>query len=94
MLTFACYYHYGYCYYYGYYYYYGLYCYFTDIDECMRDDACSAGFVCTNTVGSYTCTCSTGYIQDGDSCVRKYHIMLRAYAMLKLPNYLSILLHI
>ena len=31
-----------------------------DIDECMEDtDACHQ--LCTNTVGSYTCSCRTGY---------------------------------
>ena len=44
---------------------------FTDIDECMKADACLPGFVCTNTKGSHTCTCPTGYIRDGDSCIRK-----------------------
>ena len=41
-----------------------------DIDECTQGlDNCSENAVCTNTVGSYTCTCSIGFVGDGTSCI-------------------------
>lgn len=42
-----------------------LYFLYTDINECTTGSAlCNQG--CTNTVGSYTCYCSTGYSLDTD----------------------------
>ena len=41
----------------------------TDIDECsLGTDRCSQS--CTNTIGSYTCSCNTGYTlnSDGYTC--------------------------
>ena len=36
-----------------------------DIDECLEDiDGC--GQRCSNTVGSYTCNCNSGYRLDSD----------------------------
>ena len=36
-----------------------------DVDECSRDeDECDQN--CLNTVGSYTCSCNTGYILNSD----------------------------
>ena len=43
--------------------------YYLDIDECSEDsDGCAQN--CANTVGSYTCSCNTGYnlASDGRSC--------------------------
>ena len=34
----------------------------TDFNECQSPDACGAGHVCNNTVGSYRCECSNGFI--------------------------------
>ncbi|XP_039370913.1 adhesion G protein-coupled receptor E1 isoform X6 [Mauremys reevesii] len=35
----------------------------TDIDECSRDPSpCGPSSICTNTLGSYTCTCPPGYL--------------------------------
>ena len=36
-----------------------------DINECLNSDACSLQ-VCTNTNGSYTCSCNPGYILSAD----------------------------
>ena len=42
-----------------------------DIDECANDtlNDCSPNANCTNTNGSYTCSCDTGYSGDGFNCV-------------------------
>jgi len=40
-----------------------------DIDECATNNGgCSADADCSNTPGSYTCTCKPGYTGDGVSC--------------------------
>jgi Calcium-binding EGF domain len=37
-----------------------------DINECMTQNPCGANETCTNTAGSYTCSCLPGYA--GSSC--------------------------
>ena len=41
--------------------------YFTDIDECAYGvHSCLGGTAtCTNTIGSYNCSCNHGYVGDG-----------------------------
>ena len=40
-----------------------------DIDECLiTSHACDVTANCTNTDGSYNCTCKEGYTGDGESC--------------------------
>ena len=40
-----------------------------DIDECSEGlSDCDAKASCTNTVGSFTCTCNKGSIGDGKTC--------------------------
>ena len=40
-----------------------------DIDECLnRSHACDVNVNCTNTDGSYNCTCKEEYTGDGQSC--------------------------
>ena len=42
---------------------------YTDIDECERDtDNCSVHANCSDTEGSFNCTCVTGYEGDGVTC--------------------------
>ena len=42
----------------------------TDVDECSAGtDNCAAEATCTDTDGSYTCTCNTGYDGDGTNCL-------------------------
>jgi hypothetical protein len=42
---------------------------FVDTDECTAGtDNCDTNAACTNTVGSFTCACNTGYNGDGTSC--------------------------
>ncbi|XP_065190760.1 adhesion G protein-coupled receptor E2-like [Sycon ciliatum] len=40
-----------------------------DRDECLyQTHNCSSNATCTNTVGSYNCTCDSGFSGDGTSC--------------------------
>ena len=44
-----------------------------DINECEENpSSCDVNANCTNTDGSYDCTCKTGYTGDGKSCSGKY----------------------
>ena len=41
-----------------------------DIDECeCGTHDCDENAICTNTIGSYDCTCREGYIGDGRTCI-------------------------
>ena len=43
---------------------------FTDINECIDNvHNCDANAVCNNTVGSFTCSCKTGYSGNGVMCM-------------------------
>ena len=49
-----------------------LYLHFSiiDVDECVDGiHDCHSQAYCTNTVGSYTCTCNSGYQGDGITCL-------------------------
>ena len=51
---------------------------FVDIDECSLDsDGCEQ--FCTNSIGSFICSCSTGYEldQDGRKCNGECNILKR-----------------
>ena len=39
-----------------------------DIDECVTLSPCDPNASCTNTLGSFTCACNTGYTGDGLAC--------------------------
>ncbi|XP_028410753.1 uncharacterized protein LOC114533436 isoform X5 [Dendronephthya gigantea] len=39
-----------------------------DTDECQLRTHCPEKFVCENTLGSFTCTCSVGYARNGSHC--------------------------
>ena len=45
---------------------------YADVDECESDeDNCHENANCTNTVGSFTCSCNPGYTGDGVTCTSK-----------------------
>lgn len=40
-----------------------------DVNECSADSSpCDKNAGCTNTEGSYSCTCKEGYTGDGSTC--------------------------
>ena len=41
------------------------------MNECKRNQPCDVNAICTNTEGSYVCTCHPGYIGNGLSCAGK-----------------------
>ena len=43
---------------------------FLDINECS-DNPCHVDATCTNTIGSFECTCKRGYRGNGLQCVGK-----------------------
>ena len=43
-----------------------------DVDECTTDTHnCDVNAVCTDTDGSFTCACNSGYSGDGTTCTSK-----------------------
>jgi len=38
-----------------------------DVDECKDSTICGVGGNCTNTIGSYNCSCDEGFIGGGDA---------------------------
>ena len=45
-------------------------CLLLDINECdIAENKCSENAICSNVVGSYSCTCKPGFAGDGMSCV-------------------------
>jgi len=46
-----------------------------DINECATDNAgCLAEAICTNSVGSFSCSCPPGYTGDGFTCSGDYRL--------------------
>ena len=43
--------------------------FFADINECIVDRPCHERAFCSNTVGSYFCTCLPGWLGNGVDCV-------------------------
>ena len=43
--------------------------FYTDINECITgEDLCDVNGNCTDTEGSYECTCNTGFSGNGFNC--------------------------
>ena len=41
----------------------------SDIPECVRDlDDCDSNATCINTIGSYLCSCNSGFTGNGFTC--------------------------
>ena len=50
---------------------------FVDIDECEVIMQCDRNALCSNSEGSFNCTCESGYSGDGTTCVGKIsHVVL------------------
>ena len=51
---------------------------FSDENECGPDGTndCHQNANCTNTIGSYICTCNTGYSGDGKLCEGRNHNLM------------------
>ena len=46
--------------------------YISDADECtLSTHNCDGSATCSNTVGSFTCTCNSGFNGDGLTCTGK-----------------------
>ena len=44
----------------------------TDVDECLtQHGGCDSNATCTNTIGSHTCQCNTGFSGNGTHCSGK-----------------------
>ena len=41
---------------------------FTDVDECEGENGCHANATCTNTPGTYNCTCDIKFTGNGFDC--------------------------
>ena len=66
----------------------------SDVDECSltlgADGAhnCHADATCANTVGSFTCTCNTGFSGDGTICGGMIYLIL--YLFFTCTNWIAI----
>lgn len=63
----------------------------TDVDECLSD-VCGANANCTDTDGSFECSCDSGYSGDGMSCsgMHDYKILLFLFMLFFYILYLQI----
>ena len=49
------------------------YFFFLDVDDCTEmTDNCDVNAYCNNTVGSFSCTCNSGFTGNGTTCAGKY----------------------
>ena len=56
--------------------------FFIDIDECTSGDHnCHQNAVCVNTEESFTCTCNSGFVGDGQTCTGLFSV----YVLLSKP---------
>ena len=43
----------------------------TDMDECQINGTCPEHSTCSNTFGSFVCTCNEGFMKNGSVCIGK-----------------------
>ena len=56
-----------------------------DIDECQMElHECAENATCSDTEGSYECTCDPGFTGDGFNCTSMYIYIVRYYFSLAL----------
>ena len=52
-----------------------IYLYILDVDECLEPDTCPSNSVCTNSNGSFSCSCiDNGFEYNGLNCVGKWKV--------------------
>ena len=52
-------------------------CVYSDVNECaIGTDTCDDNAICTNTEGSYDCTCREGYTGDGENCTSQWNQLI------------------
>ena len=57
--------------------------FFSDFDECANNtDNCDVNAYCNNTVGSFNCTCNSGYTGNGTTCAGKYDYLFSIEVLL------------
>ena len=57
------------------------------MDECTNGSHdCGMNANCTNTEGSFTCQCITGYYGDGYNCTGEFHSQIRCIKYIVLLN--------
>ena len=51
------------------------FCYSLDVDECATPEGnnCNANSDCENTIGSFSCACTTGFDGDGVDCAGQFY---------------------
>lgn len=61
---------------------------YADIDECSDDThECHEDADCMNVIGSYSCTCKTGYTGDGFMCEGEINKQLLLFIQLLCMNF-------
>ena len=62
--------------------------FYTDVNECDEGtDLCDSNADCTNTIGSYECTCTVGYSGNGNTCGKNARV-LDIRCILVIPMYI------
>ena len=73
------------------------YFFFSDLGECQTgNDNCHLFAECTNTLGSFTCTCSAGFGGNGVNCsgVIKDHMIRAKYVKIVTGIALLVMMHL
>lgn len=68
-------------------------CFSLDVDECEIDLAqCGGNAYCTNTIGSFLCTCKLGFAGSDNECIGEYIQHMRSHSSTLLFKLLRLLL--